>query len=65
MRVGDVVERRVRNLELTREEADGGGKRLRGRVVYVHPLGRFHTVEFTLPGGTFRESFRGTGSAKK
>lgn len=32
-----------------------------GRVVYIHPEGRFYTLEFTFPGihGTyrFRESF--------
>lgn len=61
MKVGDIVERRSKQLELTREENDRGGKKLKGRVVYIHPLGRFHTVEFQLPGGTFRESFRGVG----
>ena len=28
-----------------------------GKVVYVHPAGRFYIVEFTFPGGKFRESF--------
>lgn len=31
-----------------------------GRVVYIHPRGRHHTVAFTLPGGVVRESFQGT-----
>ena len=31
-----------------------------GTVVYVHPAERYHTVEFTLPGGkTIRRSFPG------
>lgn len=33
---------------------------MRGRVVYIHPKGRFHVVEFELPGGTIREAFHGT-----
>ena len=28
-----------------------------GTVVYVHPEGRFYTVEFTFPKGRFRESY--------
>lgn len=30
-------------------------------VVYIHPQGRYHTVEFELPGGKVRESFLGVG----
>lgn len=29
-----------------------------GKVVYVHPKGRFYTAEFALPFGTIRESYR-------
>lgn len=32
---------------------------MRGKVVYVHPQGRFHTVEFMTGGGPIRESFQG------
>lgn len=28
-----------------------------GRIVYIHPDRRFHIVEFSVPGGTIRESF--------
>ena len=28
----------------------------KAEVVYIHPLGRFYTLEFTYPGGKFRES---------
>lgn len=31
--------------------------RMRGQVVWVHPLERFHVVEFMTPGGPLRESF--------
>ena len=29
-----------------------------GRIFYVHPLGRYVTVEFELAGGRVRESFK-------
>lgn len=29
----------------------------KGRVVYIHPEGRFFTAEFTFAKGSFRESF--------
>lgn len=32
-----------------------------GRVVYIHPEGRFFTAEFTFARGSFRESFAITG----
>lgn len=44
-------------------ETDGKGKGerrpMRGRVVYIHPRGLFHTVEFQTRGGAVRESFQG------
>lgn len=30
-----------------------------GKVVYVHPKRRYHTVEFATIGGPIRESFQG------
>ena len=32
---------------------------LEARVVYIHPKGHYHTVEFELNGGHVRESFKG------
>lgn len=29
-----------------------------GKVIYIHPSGRFYVAEFRLAGGTVRESFR-------
>ena len=44
-------------------EADAKGKvehrPMRGRVVYIHPRGLFHTVEFQTRGGAVKESFQG------
>lgn len=36
-------------------------KPMTGTVIYVHPLGRFHAVEFTFEGGSVRECFAGVG----
>lgn len=33
--------------------------RMTGRVVWIHPEGRFHVVEFLLGGGIVRECFKG------
>lgn len=32
---------------------------MQGVVVYIHPEGRFHIVEFELRGGKVQESFQG------
>lgn len=42
-------------------DANGKSQRqpMRGCVTYIHPLGRFHTVEFQTRGGPIRESFLG------
>lgn len=44
-------------------ETDTKGKSerraVRGRVVYIHPRGLFHTVEFQTRGGAVKESFQG------
>lgn len=31
---------------------------LRGTVVYIHPRGRYYTVEFETRGGLIKESFK-------
>ena len=33
------------------------GEKISEKVDYVHPAGRFYTVEFEFLGGRFRESF--------
>lgn len=42
---------------VSRRPATFGRGRMRGRVVYVHPAGRFHVVEFETRGGVIRECF--------
>ena len=53
VRLGDRVRARI-NYGM-----EGGGllPAEEGTVVYVHPEGRFYTVEFTFPKGKFREAY--------
>ena len=54
IRVGDVLKRR-----LVIYDAFGNDMREReveAKVVYIHPSRRFYTLEYQIPGGTFRET---------
>ena len=51
MKIGDKVT----------EMAETTGRTLTGVVVYIHPEGRYYTVEFKNGEGHFRESFVGQG----
>lgn len=62
VQLGEVVVRRPVTFFGREEIGRSAKRRLKGRVVYIHPQGRYHTVEFDLPGGRARESFRGTGA---
>ncbi len=57
MKIGQKVTR----YPVSFSEPDGkkGQKPMTGTVVYIHPLGRFHIVEFELRGGKVQESFQG------
>lgn len=61
MEIGDKVIR----TPITFTDPEKGGrnepqhKPMKGTVVYIHPEGRYHTVEFELPGGKVRENFTG------
>lgn len=54
---------KVLRTPLTFNDNEDGGKRIArplvGRVVFIHPKGRYHTVEFDLPGGKLLECFPG------
>ena len=55
---GDTVQRRP--ITFTDSTSVDTGKKLwSGTVVYVHPLGRFHVVEFGEGRRAVRESFFG------
>ena len=61
MKLGDKIEKKVRWTEV--QEGPRGRTTMKqrgtaiGKVVYIHPRGRFYTLEFAFPGGKFRESF--------
>lgn len=58
MNLGDKVKKRCQWTEI-----EGANPKMKkheiavGTVVYIHPRGRFYTLEFVFPRGTFRESF--------
>lgn len=57
--IGDIVIRRP-NIFAFKEDKDGGAP-MQGKVVYIHPRGRFHVVEFGVGSEAVRESFAGSG----
>lgn len=61
MEIGDKVTRTpITFADPYREKGEEKHKPMTGKVVYIHPEGRYHTVEFDLPGGKVRENFHGT-----
>ncbi len=60
LRVGDHVRRRIDAMPGKRSEDYNIIYPIEeGTVVYIHPEGRFHTVRFDFPSGSFCESFHG------
>lgn len=60
MKIGQKVTRVPETFYDTDITQRKGEKRpLSGKVVYIHPQGRYHTVEFKTTGGIIRESFAG------
>lgn len=39
------------------EKVETVGKTMSGPIIYIHPEGRYYTVEFRFDKGRFRESF--------
>lgn len=56
VRMGERVRRIPETLSCA---VDKSARPMEGKVVYIHPKGRFHTVEFQTMGGPVRESFMG------
>ena len=56
VQVGDIVARRPVTFS---DNENKTAQVMRGRVVYVHPKGRFHVVEFGEGRRAVRESFAG------
>lgn len=59
MKLGQKVMRVPETFTDTGEDRKSVKRPMVGRVVYIHPQGRYHTVEFELGGGTVRERFLG------
>lgn len=57
MEVGQFVVRHPITCMSQFEQFPNLAKPMWGKIVYVHPQGRYHTVEFMVNGYTFRESF--------
>lgn len=60
MKIGDkVIRTPITFIDPNREKDEPLHKPMVGKVVYIHPQGRFHTVEFQLSLGTIKECFTG------
>ena len=61
IKVGDTVKKRISCSDTSGTMGALDMERVvrTGKVIYVHPRGLFYTVEFNLPAGTIRESYRG------
>ena len=58
MKLGDKISKVIEHVEIDKRER--GFRKMKsaiGEVVYIHPKGRFFTVEFTFAGGKYRESY--------
>lgn len=60
LRLGDKVKKCI-NWTDTDESKPGARRKVHetavGTVVYIHPLLRYYTLEFTFPGGKYRECY--------
>lgn len=61
IKLGDKIKKEIRWIEVQEGPRGRITTKQRGEavgtVVYIHPKGRYYTLEFTFPDGTFRESF--------
>jgi len=60
MEIGEKVTRTPKTIVGDGQKGKQMEMPMRGRVVYIHPWGRFHVVEFQMRGGLVREAFPGT-----
>lgn len=59
MKIGQKVTRYPETFFEREGEKNAPKRAMPGVVVYIHPRGLYHTVEFELRGGKVRESFPG------
>ena len=60
MQVGETVHKPL--TDIMSGSANTPRPKFTGRVVWVHPQGRFYLAEFPLPGGIIRECFKEVGT---
>lgn len=59
MTIGSTVERISSVMQGNFEFKKESRSPMKGKVIYIHPQGRYHVVEFELRGGKVRECFKG------
>lgn len=60
MKIGQKVRRMPLSLTQTADNGKQEHRPMTGKVVYIHPEGRYHMVAFEMRGGIVRECFGGT-----
>lgn len=59
MKLGDKVRKTIRWVDFGKRKTERVVEKVAtGKVVYIHPLRRYYTLEFNFPGGTYRECFK-------
>lgn len=58
MKVGDVIKRRIQIFDPQHDSRTGkpAQRTVEATVVYIHPGNGWMTLEYNLPGGSYRES---------
>lgn len=64
MKIGQKVRRVPTGLTQMAESGKQEHRPMTGKVVYIHPEGRYHLVEFETWGGTVRECFQGVADRR-
>lgn len=59
MMVGDIVRRKSFVMKGDFNFSSSDKTPMEGKVIYIHPEGRYHIVEFDTRGGKIRECFLG------
>ena len=59
MMVGDIVRRKSFAMKGDFNFSSSDKTPMEGKVIYIHPEGRYHIVEFETRGGKIRECFLG------
>lgn len=60
MKIGQKARRVPLSLTQTADNGKQEHRPMTGKVVYIHPEGRYHMVAFEMRGGIVRECFGGT-----